>query len=637
MRRPKYTPLDRECDKVLSRRAAVVVGLMICAFSAISVKIFFLQLQPQEGLVQKISAKRNRTEILNAMRGAIFDHKGILLAADEAVQTVVFDNIYLNEKKSKGALDRMAQALAKSEQIHGGIIRRTWSEKDLTDRYLWWLASLISPTLGKTPEEIIGLIKSRTNSQGVAQPWDEGETVLSKEINAIQGGQLKKLSEEYSLGCLQVHSTFRRAYPNQRDLTAIVGFINANGAVNGVEYGRREQLKGTPGSRTFELDNSGNELTAFHGEQVDPRQGQSLRLSLDLNLQEIVENSLDEEGSEPGEIYIPDLKAKRVMVVLLDAKTMAIRAMACRSMDQDPNQKVLRNSILEDVYEPGSTMKIVTVASALDSGKVGPSDVISINGPKYDDPDIEPITDDEAFGSLSVTDVLVHSSNIGAYKLSRMVGLRRSQEYVRNFGFGSKPEMGCGRESPGIVHRDWNYNVLARTAFGYNIAVTPLHMCAALGVILNDGWYKQPYLVEAVLDERNRVLEEHQTEGVRRVISASAAKATREAMFYVVERGTGTKAQSQDFYIAGKTGTARKAGINGYTDGKYVVSFLGFAPVNNPKLVGVVVIDTPKASGSSLYGGKLAAPVFRRIMERALRYYEVPAELVRHNAKSRRS
>ena len=107
-------------------------------------------------------------------------------------------------------------------------------------------------------------------------------------------------------------------------------------------------------------------------------------------------------------------------------------------------------------------------------------------------------------------------------------------------------------------------------------------------------------------------------------------------MFNVVERGTGTKAQSRDFYIAGKTGTARKASANGYADGQYVVSFLGFAPVNNPRLVGVVVIDTPKASASSLYGGKLAAPVFRRIVERALRYYEVPAELVQHTAKSRR-
>ena len=441
MRRPKYTPLDRECDKILSRRATIAVCLMVCAFSAISVKIFLLQLRPQEGLGQKIPTKRNRTETLNAMRGAIFDHKGVLLAADEPVQSVVFDNIYLNEKKSKGALDRMAQALAKSEQIPWGNIRRTWSEKDLTDRYLLWLASLISPAMGKTPEEITGIIKSRTNSHGAPLPLDEGETVLSKEINAIQSGQLKKLSEEYSLGCLQVHSTFRRAYPNERDLTAIVGFINANGAVNGVEFGRREQLKGTPGSRTFELDNSGNELAAFHGEQVDPKQGQSLRLSLDLNLQEIVENSMDEEGNELGEIYLPNIKAKRVMVVLLDAQTMAIRAMACRSSDQDANQKVLRNSILEDVYEPGSTMKIVTLAAALDSGKVGANSIISINGPRYDDADIEPITDDEAYSSLSVTDVLVHSSNIGAYKLARMVGIKKFQEYIRGFGFGAKPEM----------------------------------------------------------------------------------------------------------------------------------------------------------------------------------------------------
>lgn len=637
MRRPKYTPLDRECDKVLSRRATAAVCLIICAFSAVSVRIFMLQMRPQEGLVQKIATKRYRTEVLPAALGAIFDTKGRLLAADEPVQSVVFDNIYLNEKKSKGALDRMAQALAKSEQIPWGTIRRTWSEKDLTDRYLWWLASQISPALGKSPEEITALIKSRTNSRGEAQPWDEGETMLSKEINAIQSGQLKKLLDELPLGCLRVNSTFRRTYPNLRDLTSIVGLINANGPACGVEYGRREQLKGTPGSRTYELDNSGNKITAFHGEQIDPIQGQSLRLSLDLNLQEIVENSLDEEGDEAGEIYLPELNAKCVMVVLMDARTMAIRAMACRSADQDPVQKMLKNSVLEDVYEPGSTMKIVTLATAMDTGKVGANTLIPINGPRYDDSDIEPITDDESFASLSVTDVLVHSSNIGAYKLARTVGLKRYQEYLRSFGFGSKPGMECGRESPGILRRDWDYNVLARTSFGYNIAVTPVHMCAALGVILNDGWYKQPHLVEAVLDERNRILEENQAVGVRRVISASAAKATREAMFNVVERGTGTKAQSRDFYMAGKTGTARKAGPNGYTDGQYVVSFLGFAPVNNPKLVGVVVIDTPKASATSLYGGKLAAPVFRRIMERALRYYEVPAELVQHKAKPRRS
>ena len=404
-----------------------------------------------------------------------------------------------------------------------------------------------------------------------------------------------------------------------------------------MEYGRQDQLKGTPGSRTYELDSSGNEISAFPSVIVEPKQGQSLRLSLDLNLQEIVENTLDEVGREAGEIYVPLLKAKRVMVVLMDANTMAIRAMACRKADQNPNQPMLVNSAMEDVYEPGSTMKIVTLASSLDSGKVGPNTVIPINGPRYDDADIDPINDDEAFGSLSVIDILVHSSNIGAYKLARTIGLKRFQEYVRNFGFGERTNMHCGRESPGILHRDWNYNVLARTAFGYNIAVTPVQMCASLGVILNDGWYKQPYLVEAVLDERNRVLEEVQSVGIRRVISSSAAKSTREAMFNVVERGTGTKAQSQDFYMAGKTGTAHKAGSNGYEDGQYVVSFLGFAPVNNPKLIGVVVLDSPHGESQNLYGGKLAAPVFRRIMERSLRYYEVPSELVQHTAKTRRS
>jgi cell division protein FtsI/penicillin-binding protein 2 len=633
MKRPKYTPLDRECDACLKHRAGVALFILIVAFSSISARVFYLQMLRHDHWKEEVQTKRQRTEELPAARGAIFDAHQRLLASDEMVQAVVFDNIFLNEQKSKGALDRMAQSMAASEKRPWVDLRRGWSEAELQHRYIWWLCSLISPALEKTPEELEAAIKNRTNRQGVNLAWDRGETVLAKEINALQSGNLKKLMEEHPLSCLKINSFFRRSYPNERDLTHVIGLINANGPVCGVEYGRQQQLKGTPGFRTYEIDGGGREVTGFQGKLVEPVQGNSLRLTLDTTLQDIVEETLDEVGTDPNEVYVPELEASRAIVVLMDAKTLAIRAIAVRRAGHKEGTPLLVNPATEEIYEPGSTMKVVTIATALDSGKVNSNTLIPLHHGRYDDADIDPITDDEPFASLSVRHILVHSSNIGSYMLARTVGMKRFQESLRAFGFGDRTGMNCGRESAGIVQKEWTYNVLARSSFGYNVGVTPVQMCGALGVILNDGWYKQPYLVDAVLDAKNRVLEEHQSRTLRRVISPSAAKATRDAMLDVVEMGTGTKAQSQDYYIAGKTGTSRKAGAGGYIDGEYVVSFLGFAPVQNPKLIGVVVLDAPKGTKQSLYGGKLAAPVFRRVMERALRYYSVPPEAVAHTAK----
>ena len=188
MRRTKYTPLDRECDRVLARRATGAVCVLLCAFSVVSGRIFFLQMRPQEGLVQKMATKRVKTDLLPAALGAIFDTKQRLLAADEPVQSVVFDNVYLNEKKSKGALERMAQALATTEHRPWVEIRRTWSETELTERYVWWLASLISPAV--TIPTPIPLAKA-----GVAPEAGRPEPAIIIKINATPGPRPKSVNK----------------------------------------------------------------------------------------------------------------------------------------------------------------------------------------------------------------------------------------------------------------------------------------------------------------------------------------------------------------------------------------------------------------------------------------------------------
>lgn len=644
--RPKYTPLDRECDASTVKRASLVLFLIVLAFCSISARLFYIQLTDKGRLTQQAGPKRLKKEDIPAPKGAIYDANNHVLACDQMVQTVVFDNVFLNEKKSKGAMDHLAQSLAISEQRPMTDIRRSWNETELKQRYLTWVATLIAPALQKSPTAICSLINGRTDRRGEPLPCDEGETILAKEINATQSGMLKKILAENSLRCLRINSFYTRSYPNSRDLTPIVGLVNSVGkAVSGVELGRQRELTGELGWREYEVDAAGREVTAFEEKMELPVPGKSLRLTLDTTLQEIVEATLDEVGSDKDEVYVPNLNLCRAMIVLLDAETMAIRAMACRKAKHNPGDPILVNAAVEEVYEPGSTIKIITMASTLDCGAYSANSKVTINGPYYNDADIEPIHDSVTHASLTPKEILVHSSNIGSWKLARACGIKRFQDYVRSFGLGErsailgydeKSKQVLGRETAGIVHKNWDLNMLARASFGYNIAVTPVQMGAALGVILNDGWYKRPYLVEAVLDDRNRVLEEHKPIGIKRVISANAARQTREAMFEVVERGTGTRAQSAEYYFGGKTGTARKAGASGYETGNYVVSFLGFAPVLNPKLIGIVVLDTPSGASQTLYGGKLAAPVFRRIMERALRYYKVPVELVTHKAKPTR-
>lgn len=607
-------------------------------FSVVSARLVYVQHVQHEKWSARLDSNRRGAEELPAARGPVFDTKGRLLACDEMVESVVFDNVFLNERVSKGATERMAKALGRVEQRPWAEIRHAWTDAEIKRRYVWWVAHTISSALGRPPEELAKAILERTNSRGTRLPDDEGETILAKELNATQSAALQKLTEAHPLAALHVRASFRRSYPSLRPLPHLVGLINANGPACGIELFSADRLKGTPGRRTYEVDGRGQEVTAFRGEFVHPKQGQALRLTIDTSLQEIVEQTLDEKGSDPDQIYVPDLDAKRVTVVLMEPKTMAIRAIACRRSDLKNDDPLLFNPAAQEPYEPGSTMKIVTLASALDSGKVDPNTMIPTNNGYYDDADIEPIHDDDAFPQLSAMDILVHSSNIGAYKLARTVGLKKFSDYVRNFGFGSPTGVECPRESRGILDpaNDWTYNIMSRTSFGYNIAVTPLQMCSALGVLLNDGYFKRPHLIEAVLDaEDNRVLEETTTEPLRRVISSRAARQTRDAMRQVVERGTGTKAQSSDYTIAGKTGTARRASKAGYADGQYIVSFLGFAPAENPKYLGLVVIDTPQGEARSLYGGKIAAPIFRRIIERCLRYSEVPVEDVVHNAKPR--
>ena len=632
-------------DRCLQWRTGMLCFGMISVFSLLAWRLIHLQVEEHSRFLAVLEKSQHDTQILNASRGDILDTRGRVLACDEPVQQVAFNLGFLQ----KGS--PLADALAACEGMKASDLRHAFSLEELQNRYLSHVARLAAPALGITEPEFQAKIRPRLTA------GSHGEVVLTRDLSVSAALKLRENLETAklgsfkenrgTLGALIFQNSFARRYPADLPLTHIVGFFGetkpgpggeakpARG-VAGVERFFEPDLAGTPGMRDLEVDGWGTEIPAYRGSVTPPRHGRGLRLSLDLGLQGVVEHALDETGDGVHDVYLEDLKAERVIVVLFDPTTMGVRAIGCRDLKYGPGRPMLSNPATELLYEPGSTIKIVTLAGAISSGKVSSQSQIDLgSGGSYDDSDIVTINDDHAYSSLTVEDILVHSSNIGAYKLGRMLGTRRFEEVFRDFGFCRKTGFESPSESRGnFATQKMTMQTLSRVSYGMAIQVTPAQMCGALGAIINDGMHQPMHIAESWVDEAGQAVEGMPRQEARRVITSAAAKAVRQAMVQVVERGTGKAGRSELFEIAGKTGTAWKAVTITDKNGKKrtvygddrICSFIGFLPADKPRLGGLVIIDTPRGTKHAQYGGKMAAPLFRRIAERAMAYYEVPAQ-----------
>jgi len=619
---------------------------VVTVFSLLSWRLIHLQVEKHVFFQSMMEESHHRTQELSASRGDILDTRGRVLACDEPVQQISFELDFMEVGSN------LANALAEAEGMKAKDLRHAFSLNDLQDKYLRHLSVLAAPLLNMTEAEFQEKIRSRLVVK------NKGQVVLSKDLSVSAALKLRESLETARLGtyretrnrgtqgALIFQNTFARRYPADLPLRHIVGFFGetkpAPGqepkpprGVAGVERFLESDLTGTPGRRELEVDGWGNEIPAYRGKITPAVNGRGVRLSLDLGLQGVVEHALDETGTGANEVYVNELKAERVTVILFDPATMGVRAIGCRDHNYGPDRPMLTNPATELLYEPGSTIKIVTVAGAISSGKVNGQSRIDLgSGGVYDDDDITPIHDEHNDTSLTVEEVLVHSSNIGAYKLARMLGTHRFEELIRDFGFCRTTGFESPSESRGRFDGQMSLQTLSRVSFGMAIQVTPAQMCGALGAIINDGMLQPLHLAESWVDENGQAVEGMQRQPARRVVTAAAAKAVRHAMLEVVEKGTGLPGRSDLFEIAGKTGTARKAVAvmkDGkkhitYDTGELICSFIGFLPADKPRLGGIVIIDNPHGTKMAKYGGKMAAPLFRRIAERAMAYYQVPAQ-----------
>jgi cell division protein FtsI (penicillin-binding protein 3) len=437
-----------------------------------------------------------------------------------------------------------------------------------------------------------------------------GESVTPAQADRIQRLKLK------GIGLLP---DTQRYYPNVELAAHVLGYVGRdNKGLGGIEHAYDEAIRGQPGTVRVQVDARNKRMETRVDEA--PTTGATVELALDQYLQYIAERELA--------AGVAAHHAEGGTVVIMDPATGEILAMA-NVPTFNPNAyeqvsaEVRRNRAVQDAYEPGSTFKIVTVSAALQEGVWALTDLID-TAPGYLQIGSRRIHDSEGHnnGVLSVEDVVVKSSNVGAGKIGLRIGAERLERYVQRFGFGKILLPDLPGQSAGRVYSvaELTDSALASLSIGYQISVTPLQMATAVSAVANGGILYEPHLVRALI--RDGVRQLFAPNPIRQAITPETAATMTSILEDVVRRGTGTKAALDGYTVAGKTGTAQKLINHVYSETAYNASFVGFVPSRHPALTIVVVVDTPH--GGSYFGGDVAAPIFNRIAEAALRHLRVP-------------
>ncbi|NMC72334.1 MAG: PASTA domain-containing protein, partial [Myxococcales bacterium] len=414
----------------------------------------------------------------------------------------------------------------------------------------------------------------------------------------------------------------RRFYPGRQLAGHLVGFVGYDSrGLDGLEHEYDAVLRSEPRVLRGVRDARGRLVFSEGLGQIEVPQGQRVELAIDRTIQYIAEQEL--------EAALAAFEGRAASAVVMDPHTGEVLALANAPVF-DPNRyaeadaEARRNRAITDRYEPGSTLKMFTIAALLDAGLVGPEEQVYCEDGFYLIGDYK-IRDAHRNGWLSLTQCLQRSSNVCLAKLAGVLGRQRLYEALRRFGFGERTGIPVPGETSGLLrhYSKWYEVDLAAISFGQGISVSNLQLATAVSALANGGTLMRPIVVRRVIGADGRLVAEYPPTVRRRVVSERTARLLASMLISVTEEGgTGTEAAIAGFDVAGKTGTAQKADLHGggYAEGKWTASFVGFVPAEDPRLVISVTVDEPLVNH---YGGIVAAPVFRRIAERSLRYLGV--------------
>ncbi len=591
-------------DRWVRFRIGMCACVLAVLFTVVSWRLVELHIKRHHQYSELAARMCQLHQPLPAHRGSIRDCDGELLAHDETVYELYADRVHLNEAHV------VRRKLAAIRGVPVAELAKSETNEHIIAAYHRHVASVLARPLGMTAEAVSPMLESK-----------KPVTVLAKDIEDEAAAQWRQLCEKNQITGIYLRPSSRRAYPARERLTHVLGDTDySNLGAWGVEDMMNRFLAGVEGERWIERDNKGREQPLHRGKVVEPRNGHDVHLTIDMHLQDMIEAVLEQQCAI--------LKPAKAVIVLTEPKSGSVLAMASRPhYERDTKSGMLRNLAISDAYEPGSTFKLVAVAAALDLGKVGPGTEIFCHNGYYEEPALQmKLRDNESLGSIPVEEVIVHSSNIGAYKIAKMVGQEDFLSYIWRFGFGQKTGIGLKGESTGRVNFDnWSGTTLSRMAMGYEVSVTPLQLAMMVGAFANGGVLMKPRLVSRITSAEGGLIEAVAPKAMHQICKARTAEQIRQALVKVVADGTGKHAAIEGVAVAGKTGTTQRYDEEEkkYIDGQYIASFAGFAPADDPKLACVVILDNPQADKKELYGGKLAAPIFAEIIGHALTHLEI--------------
>ncbi len=558
-----------------NNRGFGLLAVLIMVAGVLVLRLFFLQIVDTSDLEAKNLSQVQVNRKLQSPRGTIYDRHESPLAMSVFTKSLYAD----------------PQMLKKNPED---------------------IAELVAPYVSISKEAIVENLKEDT-----AFVW------LDRMMEPDKSKAVEKIIEDEKLEGLNFVEESKRYYPNGNLAAQVLGFVGTEDkGLDGLEMVLDDELKGGLTKEVVATDRKGNAIFGSVLAQYLPDKGKSVTLTIDATVQFIAERALEQA--------MVDTKPAHASVIVMDPKTGEILAMANRPT-YDPNhydkgkEQDFKNIAVTNLYEPGSTFKPIIASAALASGKWTVDTVYNDTGSIMASGHVMQNWNGEGYGKVRLLEILKFSINTGMARLGLTTGPEILSEYVHKYGFGQPTGIELPGEGEGLLFNPEEMADIdtASMSIGQGIAVTPLQMVRAFGAIANGGILMKPHIVKAYNNPDGTVASETQTESQGQAIPENVASTIVDILEKEVSEGGGNKAMVEGYHFGGKTGTAQKLNTEygGYLDGRYIASFIGFGPVEDPKFVVLVAIDDP--SNGSIYGGQIAAPVFKDIMSQLVRYYQI--------------
>jgi cell division protein FtsI/penicillin-binding protein 2 len=574
------------------RMTLLAVGVLAC-FAAVGVRLVFLHVLDREELLKFVDKARRQIVVDHARRGALLDAKGNVLATSRSYVVLGADPEMLRDEDS-AKWGKLAQLLGQNYLELDRTLRRSIAASKLA----------LAGTDPEVKEKRIRYVK-------LADEVDERvfDQIMDLKIRGVYGSR-----------------GYKRVYPGGQLAAHVLGYINKeNTPVSGAEKHLDLYLKGQDGWIESEKDGARRELAQFRTREVEPIDGHDVVLTIDSVIQNIIERELEGIAAK----YNP----KFATIIVSDPRTGAILGMAnYPTFDLNHFAKApldhQRNYAVTDIIEPGSTFKIVAAGGALNDGVVHrfntfdcDNPTVFINGKERKLP-----KEDHEMGTLTVEQIVSHSSNRGAAHLALKLGNQRFYEYAKAFGFGDTTRFPLGAEVRGILDepRRWDGLTITRMPMGHAVAATPLQIHMAMSAVANGGALLRPQIIREIRDPEGQVVRRFEPEKRAQVLKPSVAAELAQMLHGVVQKGgTGDGFDIEGFEIAGKTGTTQKIIDGKYVNHRHVASFVGFLPASRPEVVLSVIVDDAKVPGGLAYGRAVSAPAFKNVAEQLIQYLDI--------------